>query len=220
MTTQVSNLTSGQTIDARCDWFTTDLLGEGQETLQVKVGRKYADGFYHAATHQTQDGETVKGYLVDSERGIIFTDQKPYVDTKTREQVKRQRNPELPPLPKVVYIENLQDTGEDSGARCPHCGAEGRYIYWFRCEDGKLHGAMKGCFKLFPKSKFAELHEKLLAKQADYQKKGWKLASWDQEVVGAIEAHGRGEISEIAVQNAIGRANGARAAWKYGKKYR
>jgi hypothetical protein len=42
--------------------------------------------------------------------------------------------------------ECINDTGPESGATCPHCGAEGRYIYnWF--EFGERRAAMAGCFE-------------------------------------------------------------------------
>lgn len=43
-------------------------------------------------------------------------------------------------------FECIQDTGPSSGASCPHCGAEGRYIYnWF--EFGERRAAMAGCYE-------------------------------------------------------------------------
>lgn len=39
----------------------------------------------------------------------------------------------------------VQDTGPESGARCPHCGADGRYIYHWM-ESGKHRAAMAGCY--------------------------------------------------------------------------
>lgn len=103
-------------------------------------------------------------------------------------------------FPRVVEIERIEDTGPDSGAHCPHCGAEGRYITWFITEGGAYHGAMRGCFSLFPKSRYASRVEFILTKERSAQRKGWKLASWDQKVLDAIRqlaTLGEAEVDRI-----------------------
>ena len=52
-------------------------------------------------------------------------------------------------LPRVIEVLEVIDCGPGPSASCPHCGADGRYITRFRCDDGTTRGAMSGCFKLF-----------------------------------------------------------------------
>lgn len=123
-------------------------------------------------------------------------------------------------LPKVVEMLSLEDTGPESGATCPHCGADGRYIYHFRCEDGNEYGAMSGCVQLFPKSKYAARMEKLLAKEKDNTKTGRTLAGWDVEVQDAIRAFMDGDITESQADARIRNADAKKTAWMKTKGYR
>jgi hypothetical protein len=52
-------------------------------------------------------------------------------------------------LPTIISFTDFIDSGEYGNARCPHCGAEGRYTYIFETTEG-TRGAMAGCVKLFP----------------------------------------------------------------------
>jgi hypothetical protein len=112
-------------------------------------------------------------------------------------------------LPKILAILDCVDHGPcdpEPTAVCPHCGADGRYVYHFLCEDGKVHGAMKGCIQLFPHHKLTSKIQAVFAKQRDYEKKKWKLASWDQEV---IDACGALQSQTISVQDWERRVNDA-----------
>ena len=103
-------------------------------------------------------------------------------------------------LPNRIVTLYTNDSGPldfGGGTRCPHCGAEGRYVHYFLCNDGKIHAAMSGCIKLFPHkpttmSKMAEL---ALGKQQDIFDENRKssgsvprkLASWFQITVDTLE---------------------------------
>lgn len=110
-------------------------------------------------------------------------------------------------LPTVVEIIKLEDSGEGGAASCPHCGATGRYIYWFVASDGATYGAMRGCFNKFPKSGYFNLMSEILKKEKDAEKKGRKLASWDRNIMQAIRNFTNGLILEdnlkgiIAIEN-------------------
>jgi hypothetical protein len=52
------------------------------------------------------------------------------------------------PAEKLV-IEIIGVDVHESGASCPHCGAQGKRIHRFVTADGKTHGAMSGCYKKF-----------------------------------------------------------------------
>jgi hypothetical protein len=123
-------------------------------------------------------------------------------------------------LPKIVYLLGVDDSGEYGNATCPHCGAQGRYTYFFVCDDGERRGAMAGCIKLYPQHEFVAIHAAILQKQRDNQKKGWKLAGWDQETLDAITAYAAGKMSEGEAKDVIGRAKRAKAAWMKKKGYR
>jgi len=45
--------------------------------------------------------------------------------------------------------------GDPGSATCPHCGAWGRYVYFFTTVDGEQHGAMSGCVETWPGGKEA-----------------------------------------------------------------
>lgn len=116
-------------------------------------------------------------------------------------------------LPQVLYVEHLDDAGEGGAASCPHCGALGRYTYFFTCADGSHRGAMKGCFSHFPKHPFADRHAQILEKQKANAKKGWSMASWDKDVITAIERFGAGEITEVEANNIIRQADSNKKSW-------
>lgn len=100
-------------------------------------------------------------------------------------------------LPRIVYIDHVEDSGEYGNANCPHCGAKGRYVYHFRCEDGSRRGAMAGCLKHFTLTWLAQEHRRILDKQRDGLKRfgpGHKLASWDAEILAVIEDYADGAI--------------------------
>lgn len=116
-------------------------------------------------------------------------------------------------LPRIVYVTSRTDAGEYGAALCPHCGAEGRYIVYFRCEDGSERGAMAGCFKQFLRHPFADRAAALLTKRDDYAKKGWTLPTWDVAILEAIEAFADGTISEWQAKDQI--ADAQRRAANY-----
>lgn len=71
-----------------------------------------------------------------------------------------------------LYVE---DTG---GSCCPHCGADGRYIYVW-AEFGKIHSAMAGCYAALTgklnKDDYAHFMEVLSRKQASNKPlNGWQ----------------------------------------------
>ena len=113
-------------------------------------------------------------------------------------------------LPKIITVLGVQDCGPcdpDPSGSCPHCGAGGRYIYTFLCEDGTKRGAMKGCIQLFPRHPLAFKVQGVFRKQMNYAKKKWQLASWDTTVIdacGELEAK-RMNLREweVSVQNAF-----------------
>lgn len=116
-------------------------------------------------------------------------------------------------LPHVVEIISLEDAGEGGAASCPHCGAIGRYIYRFIASDGQEYGAMKGCFKHFPKSRYFERMSEILKKEKDAAKRGRHIASWDTDVLDAIRAYADGKKDADQVDEIIRNADRAKRAY-------
>ena len=114
-------------------------------------------------------------------------------------------------LPMIVRFTDMYDGGPcDDGATatCPHCGSDGRYIFFFECEDGTERGAMRGCLKLFPVSKIAEIDRKLIEKEAELAKKYGReahLNSWQTAQREAIDAFYAGSISQEEALRTIDR---------------
>jgi hypothetical protein len=77
----------------------------------------------------------------------------------------------------------VQDCGE---ACCPHCGADGRYIYQW-AEYGEIKGAMAGCYAALTgriKKDDVTTHiERISVKQA----KNKPLNGWDKTIIRMLE---------------------------------
>lgn len=105
------------------------------------------------------------------------------------------------PLPAIVKMLGVDDAG--AGASCPHCGATGRWIYNFLCEDGTQRAAMAGCLKQFPqmpeiarKAAYAKLRaqggktafEKLTARQEAIRADIQRIEAKEAAVKAATDA--------------------------------
>ena len=113
-------------------------------------------------------------------------------------------------LPKRVVTLRTIDCGpmeegdyEPSGI-CPHCGAGGRWIHVFLCDDGLIYGAMSGCINLFGKasnSKLAKMAELAMAKEKkrvrdlEYRGKKTPVAKWFTNVLDALKDLELGNIT-------------------------
>lgn len=123
-------------------------------------------------------------------------------------------------LPKIVRFDGVTDSGEYGAATCPHCGADGRYVYHFTTEDGQRGGAMAGCIQLFPVSALADEHKRILERQKDRDKRSQKLASWDVAKLEAIDAVAAGTMSTADALTVVTRENDKRSRWLAKKGYR
>lgn len=101
---------------------------------------------------------------------------------------------------RIVRFGDTSDAGEFGATVCPHCGAKGRYVLHFTAvtDDGEIvkRAAMRGCVKLWGTSKIAEEERKIRERQADREKTGGKLASWDVTKLDKIEAFYAGKLTE------------------------
>lgn len=105
-------------------------------------------------------------------------------------------------LPRIVAVLSCEDHGPcDGGATavCPHCGADGRYVYHFLCDDGTTRGAMKGCIKLFSMSPAAVECEKALAAAAAFRQGKGFISRANQRMLDAIEQLRAGVIDARAL---------------------
>lgn len=116
-------------------------------------------------------------------------------------------------------ILDVEDGGPNGGALCPHCGAQGRWIYHFLAENGQQYGAMKGCFRKFPKHPLAAEAAELLERQRERQRKGQELSGWDQMMLAAIEDYGEHRISEAQAMDIIRAQKARKAAWMKRRHY-
>lgn len=116
-------------------------------------------------------------------------------------------------LPRVLMVTSVEDGGPTGGTFCPHCGAEGRYIFHFLAEDGKQHGAMKGCFRRFPKHPLAAEAAELLERQRERQRKGQELSGWDQTMLAAILDYAEHRVSEAQAMEIVRAQKARKAAW-------
>lgn len=116
-------------------------------------------------------------------------------------------------LPRIVRFEGRTDAGEFGATSCPHCGADGRYVWWFTCEDGSRRGAMSGCVKRFPVSKLAEEHQRIIERAKERERDGRALASWDLEKLDAIDQVSAGTLDIDAALSRVREANRRREDW-------
>jgi len=126
-----------------------------------------------------------------------------------------------PQLPKIVRFMGETDGGPcDDGptAVCPHCGADGRYIQWFKVEgqDGEF-GAMRGCIQKFPIHWVANFHKKLCERETELRRKYGNdahLNSWDTRMMEAVEKFYAGDITEDDLKRTIDREAASKMAWR------
>lgn len=104
---------------------------------------------------------------------------------------------------------------EDRGVtNCPHCGARGRYVRTFICEDGTTKEAMRGCYQKWPKS---ELMPVLVAESRNRAEKatlrGKIVASWDRLTLEADEKFRLGHITFDQLRQEVSDQGARRNAW-------
>ena len=120
---------------------------------------------------------------------------------------------------KFLYVEDHGpcDNGHAS-AVCPHCGAEGRYVYHWE-EDGEHRAAMAGCYKMLTghlqKDDFNRYFQLLSEKQA----KNKPLNSWDRTVLRMLDFKKEGKYPDDWCDSKISEAIRQRARYLREKHY-
>lgn len=89
----------------------------------------------------------------------------------------------------------IDDTGVESGATCPHCGAEGRYIYnWI--EHGRPHAAMAGCFAALTGRVKKGDYEKVMIGIAKKQATRKPINGWEKTILRMNEFKSTGKYPD------------------------
>lgn len=96
----------------------------------------------------------------------------------------------------------IDDTGPESGARCPHCGADGRYIYRWEYE-GKIYGAMAGCYKMLTGTIEKGEKERYIELIAQKQSRNKELNSWDKSILRMLQFQKEGKYPDSWIENKI-----------------
>ena len=108
----------------------------------------------------------------------------------------------LASYPRIIAFTGTHDGGPcDDGptAVCPHCGADGRYVHFFRCDDGREYGAMSGCLELFPVSPVARIQKRLMDKERALRARygpDAHLNSWQAKMAESIRVYQGGGMDE------------------------
>lgn len=76
--------------------------------------------------------------------------------------------------------------GIEEGSLCPHCGADGKYIYTWE-EDGVSHSAMAGCYKSLTGMLEKGEDERYFEKLAEKRIKGKDLTGWDKSIARLLQ---------------------------------
>lgn len=83
------------------------------------------------------------------------------------------------------FLEVL-DCGPDSGACCPHCGAEGRYIYSW-AEFGQVRSAMAGCYAALTGHLKLNEVDQFIQTTMDKVARKKPLSGWNKTVLRMLE---------------------------------
>lgn len=134
-------------------------------------------------------------------------------------------------LPSIVTVYEVVDHGPCDGgpsARCPHCGAGGRYIHHAITSSGAHVAAMSGCIQLFPQDSRYKRHSKLVTEAYNRRRKATEerknLASWWSSMIEASEGLRDGRIDVEQWAQAVWEAENNRQSWLnrngYGRRTR
>jgi len=78
---------------------------------------------------------------------------------------------------------------------CPHCGSEGRYIYYWE-ENGKGMEAMAGCYEKLSSHVHKNEEDRYFESLAKKIAKGKELNGWDKSIVRLMKFKEEGKYPE------------------------
>lgn len=101
---------------------------------------------------------------------------------------------------------------------CPHCGADGRYIYSWE-QDGQVFSAMAGCFKLLTGKLSKDDVTRYWVLLAEKQAKNKPLNGFDLSIVRLLGYKESGKYSADWCDRTINQTLSNRQAYLTSKKY-
>jgi len=126
-------------------------------------------------------------------------------------------------LPRIIQFLGTSDGGPcDDGptAACPCCGADGRYVHWFKVETGETVGAMSGCIKRFPVSPIADAHKRLMDKEVELRQRFGKDAKLNRHQQAQVEIIERFYAGTIGEDEALREISQQQTAMRYARMAR
>jgi hypothetical protein len=118
----------------------------------------------------------------------------------------------------ILAVIGCNDHGPCDGgatATCPHCGADGRYVYTCLMSDGSHKQMMKGCLGTFTKDVCAKQCEAAMEKKAKN-----KTSRWDERVINAIDGVVIGTVSIDTLRSVCRSVASEKQAWLRKKGWR
>lgn len=108
---------------------------------------------------------------------------------------------------------------EDCGStQCPHCGADGRYIYTWE-EDGIRHSAMAGCYKALTGKLEKDEKQQYFVLLSEKQAKNKPLNSWDNNIIRILSYKEEGKYPDSWCDNKIEQVLSERKMYLAKKRY-
>jgi len=127
------------------------------------------------------------------------------------------------PRPSVIAVLGCEDFGPcdpEPSARCPHCGAEGRYVFTALMSDGTTKGMMKGCLNSFARDFCAVQCERALEKKMKAARGKAYLSKWDDQMITALDGFRAGTVSLETLRATCRHVAQQKQAWMKSKGYR
>lgn len=104
-------------------------------------------------------------------------------------------------------------------AICPHCGAEGKYVYvWV--ENGEERAAMSGCYKKLTGKVSLGEKDSYLAKLAIKRVRGESLNSWDKTIIRMLDFKAQGKYSPAWCDSVINKTLSERSVFLSKNNYK
>lgn len=97
-----------------------------------------------------------------------------------------------------IFIK-IEDCGLTS---CPHCGAQGRYVYTWK-QDGVIKSAMAGCYKALTGRLEKDEYTKYCQLLAEKQVKNKPLSGWDKRIIRLQTFLSEGKYTEEWIMSKI-----------------
>jgi len=118
----------------------------------------------------------------------------------------------------MVFNEPVIFTGIEIGSNCPHCGAEGKYIYQFTVGTRKME-AMAGCYKKIVASQSNSILNSLVENTFKKKMTDKSLNGWDRKIIDMMKAYEKGILNKDGMTKELTKIHEEQIAWKSKKRY-